>query len=80
MPKGTEQCVRCHFWIPQQSHKKDADPASCLGDCHRNAPQVDPNKGKYVVYWPGTRGNEWCGEYKEESEGAEFGHSNHMAR
>ena len=54
-------CNKCRFWdMAEQCNGKS-------GTCRRYAPQatVVPGSGSGIpkLIWPGTRAEEWCGEF-----------------
>lgn len=54
------RCERCRYW-------EELKHASTEGECHRYAPPprlTELEKDKWILEWPGTDHDEWCGEFE----------------
>jgi hypothetical protein len=49
-------CSACDYWMEE--------PGEGFGECRRHAPQPNPSIERTLPYWPTTKEDEWCGEFK----------------
>jgi hypothetical protein len=53
-------CLTCDFYeLPV--------PPAVSGSCHRNAPSAGIGGAPFFGWWPMTRPDDWCGEWRVET-------------
>ena len=56
-----ENCGLCRFWKKLYDELETDMQETHWGECHRNPPTTDG----HLTYFPTTKAQEWCGEFKK---------------